>query len=244
LNALPHDGLDPVRPRGWHGLGHRRRRRAADTVAVASSQDSRAACETLRDETMADAELVALITKKFSIKCVTGYGINAAGRLRRPSRHPWRHLLRRPRGHTRFHLQVILNTVPARSRTLEFAAALRQSRVDCKCRFPLIDRTGPSAVEFLTTPQWRPCSASGSCPSSSRPGERGQPALLVELSASNERERQGGCRGCAPGVERAPWARLDEPLHHYAGGALAPCGACARTCFAIVGGARVARHRP
>src|SRR5208283_2868416 len=31
----------------------------------------------LRDEVRADADLVALINKKFSIKCVTGYGINA-----------------------------------------------------------------------------------------------------------------------------------------------------------------------
>ena len=202
-----------------------------DTAAEGESQ--RFACgrpdlaqglAALRDEARADADLVALINRKFSIKCVTGYGINALVDFDDPLAI-LAHLLVGSEGTLAFISHAVLNTVPLDPERSAGAVALRQSRDDGECHRASRSH-GP---ERARVPRRR-LPASGlrhRRPARSRqdPSERiGGVARGLPASHPGRRARRG--RRCAPGTEGAPRSDLNERLQHDA---RKPCTPVART---------------
>ena len=80
----------------------------------------------LRDEVRADSELTALIKRKYSIKCVTGYAINALVDYEDPL-DILAHLLVGSEGTLGFISEVVLNTVPVGQGAFERPFALRRA---------------------------------------------------------------------------------------------------------------------
>ncbi len=191
---------------------------------------------TLRDETMADAELVALITKKFSIKCVTGYGINALVDFEDPL-DILAHLLVGSEGTLAFISQVILNTVPLdpeRSSSL----LLFDSLESMANAVPLIDRTGPSAVEFLDDTSMEAVLGIGELPEFIKTRGKGSAALLVDYQRATSESVKAAVAAALPELKALPGlvsmsdftTTLEEHSHLWR---------LREDLFAIVGGARV-----
>jgi D-lactate dehydrogenase len=101
----------------------------------------------LRKEVLADPELVAKIKKKFSIKCVTGYGINAFVDFERPL-DIFIHLMVGSEGTLGFVSEAVLKTLPldpARSTSL----LLFQDLASCAAAVPVIEAMGAQALELM-----------------------------------------------------------------------------------------------
>ncbi|MDA2918122.1 FAD-binding oxidoreductase [Desulfobacterota bacterium AH_259_B03_O07] len=101
----------------------------------------------LRREVLADADLVEKIRKKFSIKCVTGYGINALVDFERPL-DIFIHLMVGGEGTLGFLCDVVLETLPldpARSTSLLLFTDISK----CAAAVPIIEELGAQALEFM-----------------------------------------------------------------------------------------------
>jgi D-lactate dehydrogenase len=138
----------------------------------------------LRDEARADADFVALINKKFSIKCVTGYGINALVDFDDPLTI-LAHLLVGSEGTLGFISHVVLNTVPLdaeRSASL----LLFESLVAMANSIPTVEGTGPNAVEFLDDASMQAVSGIDGLPELIRTHPRGSAAPLVDYKRATQ----------------------------------------------------------
>ena len=101
----------------------------------------------LRDEIHKDPELTALIKRKYSIKCVTGYGINALVDYEDPL-EILAHLLVGSEGTLGFISEVVLNTVPVDEE--RSSALLLFDGLDSMAEgVGAVEKTGANAIEFL-----------------------------------------------------------------------------------------------
>ena len=119
-----------------------------------------------------------MIHKKFSIKCVTGYGINALVDFDDPLAI-LAHLLVGSEGTLAFISHVVLNTVPLdpeRSATL----LLFESLETMARAIPAVAATGPNAVEFLDDASMQAVSGIDGLPDLVRSHPKGSAALLVD----------------------------------------------------------------
>lgn len=145
-----------------------------DTAAEGESQrfargrpDLAQGLAALRDEARADADLVALINRKFSIKCVTGYGINALVDFDDPLAI-LAHLLVGSEGTLAFISHAVLNTVPLDPER-SAALLLFDSLETMANAIVPVAATGPNASSSSTTPPCERSPASAACPISSGP---------------------------------------------------------------------------
>ncbi len=101
----------------------------------------------MRREILADDELVKKIQKKFSIKCVTGYGINSFLDFERPL-DIFVHLMVGSEGTLGFASEVVLETLPvdpARSTSM----LLFEDLSSCAAAVPVIEDMGAQALEII-----------------------------------------------------------------------------------------------
>ncbi len=132
----------------------------------------------LRDEVRADSELTALIKRKYSIKCVTGYAINALVDYEDPL-DILAHLLVGSEGTLGFISEVVLNTVPA-DRERSSALLLFDDLDSMADAVRAVEETGATAIEFLDDTSLRAVTGIGGLPGflASRP--EGSAALLID----------------------------------------------------------------
>jgi len=138
----------------------------------------------LRDEVRADGDLVALINKKFSIKCVTGYGINALVDFDDPL-DMLAHLLVGSEGTLGFISHIVLNTVPLDPER-SAALLLFDSLSTMADAIPTVAATGPNAVEFLDDASMRAVSGIEGLPELVTTHPQGSAALLVDYQRTSQ----------------------------------------------------------
>ena len=156
----------------------------------------------LRDDARSDADLVALINKKFSIKCVTGYGINALVDFDDPLAI-LAHLLVGSEGTLAFISHVVLNTVPLdpeRSATL----LLFESLETMARAIPAVAATGPNAVEFLDDASMQTVSGIDGLPHLVRSHPKGSAALLVDYQRSSGDTLKNAVAAAMPKLKALP----------------------------------------
>ena len=134
--------------------------------------------------TRADEDLVALINKKFSIKCVTGYGINALVDFDDPLAI-LAHLLVGSEGTLAFISHVVLNTVPLDPER-SAALLLFDSLETMANAIPEVAATGPNALEFLDDASLRAVSGIDGLPDLVRTHPKGSAALLVDYQRASQ----------------------------------------------------------
>ncbi|MGA2530554.1 MAG: FAD-binding and (Fe-S)-binding domain-containing protein [Acidimicrobiales bacterium] len=132
----------------------------------------------LRDDARADADLVALIRKKFSIKCVTGYGINALIDFDDPL-EILAHLLVGSEGTLAFISHVVLETVPLNPER-STATLLFDSLETMATAISSIEDTDPSAIEFLDDASMDSMLGINGLPDVIKSHPKGSAALLVD----------------------------------------------------------------
>jgi D-lactate dehydrogenase len=189
----------------------------------------------LRDEVRADPDLVELIRKKFSIKCVTGYAINALTDFDDPL-EILAHLLVGSEGTLAFISHVVLNTVPldpARSSSLLVFESLEQM-ADA---ISLIEETGANAIEFLDDASMGAVSHIDGLPEFVKASRPGAGALLVDYQRATESQVHAATLAAAPVLRALPGlSAMSEftttPEEH------ARLWRVREDLFAIVGGAR------
>ncbi|MGO8722067.1 MAG: FAD-binding and (Fe-S)-binding domain-containing protein [Acidimicrobiales bacterium] len=189
----------------------------------------------LRDETRADAGLVALIRKKFSIKCVTGYGINALVDFEDPL-DILAHLLVGSEGTLAFVSEIVFNTVPLNPERSS-ALLLFDSLESLAEAVPLIDQSGASAVEFLDDTSMQAVLGIGELPAFIETRPRGSAALLLDYQRSSEDEVRAAVAAALPALRSlAGLLAMSEftttPKEH------AQLWRLREDLFAIVGGSR------
>ncbi len=162
-----------------------------DTAAEGESQrfargrpDLAQGLAALRDEARADADLVALINRKFSIKCVTGYGINALVDFDDPLAI-LAHLLVGSEGTLAFISHAVLNTVPLDPER-SAALLLFDSLETMANAIVPVAATGPNALEFLDHASLRAVSGIGGLPDLVRTHPKGSAALLVDYQRATQ----------------------------------------------------------
>ena len=138
----------------------------------------------LRDKVRADADLVALINKKFSIKCVTGYGINALVDFDDPL-EILAHLLVGSEGTLAFISYVVLATVPLDPER-SAALLLFDSLKTMANAIPTVEATGPNAVEFLDDASMQAVSGIDGLPDLVTTHPKGSAALLVDYQRTTQ----------------------------------------------------------
>jgi D-lactate dehydrogenase len=156
----------------------------------------------LRDEVRADADLVALINKKFSIKCVTGYGINAFVDFDDPL-EILAHLLVGSEGTLAFISHVVLSTValdPERSAALLLFDSL-ETMADA---IPTVEATGPNAVEFLDDASMQAVSGIDGLPDLVTTHPKGSAALLVDYQRTTQDALQATVAAALPQLKLLP----------------------------------------
>jgi D-lactate dehydrogenase len=190
----------------------------------------------LRDEARSDAELVALINKKFSIKCVTGYGINALIDFDDPL-EILAHLLVGSEGTLGFISEVVLRTVP-----LEPERSSALFLFDCLESMAravvVIDGTGPRAVEFLDDASMQAVAGIAGLPGFLQTRPPGSAALLVDYQKESTAAVREAVAAALPKLEALPGLlAMSEftttPEEHER------LWRVREDLFAIVGGARV-----
>ena len=156
----------------------------------------------LRDEVRADADLVALINKKFSIKCVTGYGINAFVDFDDPL-EILAHLFVGSEGTLAFISHVVLSTValdPERSAALLLFDSL-ETMADA---IPTVEATGPNAVEFLDDASMQAVSGIDGLPDLVTTHPKGSAALLVDYQRTTQDALQATVAAALPQLKLLP----------------------------------------
>jgi len=189
----------------------------------------------LRDQVRADADLVELIRRKFSIKCVTGYGINALADFDDPL-EILAHLLVGSEGTLAFISHVVLNTVPLdpeRSSTLLLFESLEQM-ADA---ISPIEGTGANAIEFLDDASMRAVRHIDGLPEFVKSSPPGAGAVLVDYQRATQGEVHAAALAAAPVLRALPGlSAMSEftttPEEH------ARLWRLREDLFAIVGGAR------
>ncbi len=190
----------------------------------------------LREEVTGDGELVALIKKKFSIKCVTGYGINALVDFEDPL-DILAHLLVGSEGTLAFISEIVLRTVPLdpeRSSTLLLFDGLESMAK----AVALLGPTGPSAVEFLDDTSMEAVLGIGDLPEFIKAREKGSAALLIDYQRATAEAVREAVSAALPELKALPGlVAMSEftttPEEHERLWRLR------EGLFAIVGGARV-----
>jgi len=156
----------------------------------------------LRDDVRADADLVALINRKFSIKCVTGYGINAFVDYDDPL-EILAHLLVGSEGTLAFVSHVVLSTVPLdpeRSAALLLFDSL-ETMADA---IPTVEATGPNAVEFLDDASMRAVSGIDGLPDLVTTHPKGSAALLVDYQRTTQDALRATVAAALPQLKSLP----------------------------------------
>jgi D-lactate dehydrogenase len=189
----------------------------------------------LRDQVRADTDLVELIRKKFSIKCVTGYGINAFTDFDDPL-DILAHLLVGSEGTLGFISHVVLNTVPLdpeRSSALLLFENLEQM-ADA---ISPIEATGANAIEFLDDASMRAVRRIEGLPEFVKASPPGAGAVLVDYQRATQKQVHAAAAAAAPVLRAlAGLSAMSEftttPEEH------ARLWRLREDLFAIVGGAR------
>ena len=127
---------------------------------------------------------MALINKKFSIKCVTGYGINALVDFDDPL-DMLAHLLVGSEGTLGFISHIVLNTVPLDPER-SAALLLFDSLSTMADAIPTVAATGPNAVEFLDDASMRAVSGIEGLPELVTTHPQGSAALLVDYQRTSQ----------------------------------------------------------
>ena len=153
----------------------------------------------LRDETRADPELGALIIKKFSIKCVTGYAINALVDFDDPL-DILAHLLVGSEGTLAFISEVVLNTVPLDNE--RSSALLLFDGLESMARaVGAIDETQATAVEFLDDLSLRAVAGIADLPGFLKDRAKGSAALLLDYQRENAEEVRAAVAEALPSLQ-------------------------------------------
>lgn len=156
----------------------------------------------LRDDARADADLVALIKKKFSIKCVTGYGINALVDFDDPLAI-LAHLLVGSEGTLGFISHVVLNTVPLDPER-STALLLFESLETMANAIPAVAGTGPNAVEFLDDASMQAVSGVDGLPDLVRTHPKGSAALLIDYQRASQDAVHAAVAAALPKLRALP----------------------------------------
>lgn len=145
---------------------------------------------------------MALIKKKFSIKCVTGYGINALVDFDDPLAI-LAHLLVGSEGTLAFISHIVLNTVPLdpeRSATL----LLFESLEAMAKAIPTVAATGPNAVEFLDDASMQAVSGIEGLPELVRSHPKGSATLLVDYQKETQEAVRAAVAAALPELRALP----------------------------------------
>ncbi|MGD0984406.1 MAG: FAD-binding and (Fe-S)-binding domain-containing protein [Acidimicrobiales bacterium] len=156
----------------------------------------------LRDEVRTDADLVTLISKKFSIKCVTGYGINALVDFDDPLAI-LAHLLVGSEGTLGFISHVVLGTVPLDPER-SAALLLFESLETMANAIPTVEATGPNAVEFLDDASMQAVSGIDGLPDLVRTHPKGSAALLVDYQRTTQDALKTAVAAALPKLKALP----------------------------------------
>ena len=156
----------------------------------------------LRDKVRADADLVALINKKFSIKCVTGYGINALVDFDDPL-EILAHLLVGSEGTLAFISHVVLSTVPLDPER-SAALLLFDSLKTMANAIPTVEATGPNAVEFLDDASMQAVSGIDGLPDLVTTHPKGSAALLVDYQRTTQDALRATVDAALPKLKALP----------------------------------------
>jgi D-lactate dehydrogenase len=189
----------------------------------------------LRDKVRADADLVALINKKFSIKCVTGYGINALVDFDDPL-EILAHLLVGSEGTLAFISYVVLATVPLDPER-SAALLLFDSLKTMANAIPTVEATGPNAVEFLDDASMQAVSGIDGLPDLVTTHPKGSAALLVDYQRTTQDALRATVDAALPKLKALPGLMVmsdfsTTPASH------ARLWRVREDLFGIVGGAR------
>lgn len=156
----------------------------------------------LRDETRADTDLVALIRRKFSIKCVTGYGINALIDFDDPL-DILAHLLVGSEGTLGFISHVVLNTVPLDPERSSALLLFESLETMARAVAPIED-TDPNAVEFLDDASMAAMVGLDGLPELIYSHTAGSAALLVDYRRPTPEALQAAVAAALPVLRARP----------------------------------------
>jgi len=189
----------------------------------------------LRDEARADADLVALINKKFSIKCVTGYGINALIDFDDPLAI-LAHLLVGSEGTLGFISHVVLNTVPLDPER-SAALLLFESLETMANAIRVVAATGPNAVEFLDDASMQAVSGIDGLPDLIMTHPKGSAALLLDYQRATQDAVDAAVAAALPELSALP-GLITMSEFSTTSESHARLWRVREDLFAIVGGAR------
>ena len=172
----------------------------------------------LRKEVLEDAELVEKIKKKFSIKCVTGYGINAFVDFERPL-DIFVHLMVGSEGTLGFVSEGILKTRPlnpARSSSM----LLFEDIKSCAAAVPVIEDMGAQALELENDATLKAYHAIPGLPDFVYTHPDGACALLIDFWRENDAEIERvvtqvepKIRQCEGLISMSPFTRRPDEHH-------------------------------
>jgi len=172
----------------------------------------------LRKEVLEDTELVEKIKKKFSIKCVTGYGINAFVDFERPL-DIFVHLMVGSEGTLGFVSEGTLKTRPlnpARSSSMLLFEGIKS----CAAAVPVIEDMGAQALELENDATLKAYHAIPGLPDFVYTHPDGACALLIDFWRENDDELEKvvqqvepKVRQCAGLIDMSPFTRRPEEHH-------------------------------
>ncbi len=145
---------------------------------------------------------MALIKKKFSIKCVTGYGINALVDFDDPLAI-LAHLLVGSEGTLGFISHVVLNTVPLDPER-SAALLLFESLETMANAIPTVAGTDPNAVEFFDDASMQAVSGIDGLPDLVTTHPKGSAALLVDYQRTTQGALRAAIAAALPKLRTLP----------------------------------------
>jgi D-lactate dehydrogenase len=172
----------------------------------------------LRNEILADADLVEKINKKFSIKCVTGYGINAFVDFERPL-DIFVHLMVGSEGTLGFASEVVLKTLPL-SPVRSTSMLLFKDISTCAAAVPVIEAMDAQALELMNDGTLKAYHETPGMPDFVYTRPAGACALLIDFWRESQEEIQDvwkdvepKIRQCAGLLDMSPFTKRPEEHH-------------------------------